>query len=228
MGVNIGTLTQASFVIEKKNRFICEVKLISGQLVECYVPSSCRLANFLELEGKHVLIKPTVSNGARTEYTLVAIPFKRSYLLLNSSLANRVIEDSIRGRRFSFLGKRRQIIKEHRVEQYKTDLFISDSSTIIEIKSIISTNQAAVFPTVYSERAINQLKALKIFLQKGYKACYIIVSLNPYVKEVVFDRSAVLFQALADCVSLGLVIKGFACRMDNEIITLRHELTITY
>jgi DNA-binding sugar fermentation-stimulating protein len=200
---------------------------VAGCLIECYVPSSCRLANFLELKGESVLIRPTACKEARTKYALVAVPFKRSYLLLNSSLANRVIETSIQSRRFSFLGKRRRIAKEHRVEDYKTDRFIADSRTIIEIKSIISTNQTAAFPTVYSERAVEQLKALKLLLQKGYKACYIIVSLNPYVKEIELDGSARLFQPLVECMSLGMMVKGFACRLREESITLQHELKIS-
>lgn len=206
------SLTNALFLRELKNRFLCEVE-IGGRIVECYVPSTCRLTNFLELAGKSVLIKPTNSQSARTQYTLVAIPYKQSYLLLNSSLANRVIEGNIKSRRFSFLGKRSQIFREYRVESYKADLFVADSRTIIEIKSIISTNPIASFPTVYSERAIEQLKALKGLLQGGYKTCYVIVSLNPYVKEVVIDEDASFFPPFAECVALGMMVRGFTCRL---------------
>lgn len=225
MSVKVGELTQARFLREIKNRFICEVEL-NGQIVECYVPSSCRLSNFFELTGKIVLVRPTTSHDARTKYALVAIPYKQSYLLLNSSLANRVIESGIKSRRFSFLGKRGQVLKEHRVESYKADLFITDSKTIIEIKSIISTSKSAIFPTVYSERAIEQLKALKILLQGGYKACYVIVSLNPYVNEVVIDKDASVFQPLAECLDLGMTIKGFTCRLKDGYIALDKEICI--
>jgi DNA-binding sugar fermentation-stimulating protein len=225
VSVEVGELTQARFIRELKNRFLCDVEL-AGRIIECYVPSSCRLANFLELEGKNVFIKPTTSKEVRTQYALVAIPFKRSYLLLNSSLANRVIEDGIRGRRFSFLGKHRQVIKEHCVDGYKSDLFITGSSTIIEIKSIISTSQTATFPTVYSERAIKQLEALRELLQRGFKACYVIVSLNPYVKELDLKPSTKLFQALIECMPLGMLLKGYACRLRNGVVSICHEVKI--
>ena len=225
LSVNVGELIQARFIRELKNRFLCEVEL-AGQLIECYVPSSCRLDNFLELEGKSILIRPTTSKGIRTKYALVAIPYKRSYLLLNSSLANRLIEDNIRNRRFSFLGKRKQVLKEHCVDGYKADLFVANSRTIIEIKSIISTSRVAAFPTVYSERAIEQLKSLKRLLQNGFKACYVIVSLNPYVKEINLDSSADLFQPFMECISLGMEIRGFSCGLKDESITLQHRLVI--
>lgn len=222
----IGELIQATFIRELKNRFISEVEL-DGHVIECYVPSSCRLSNFFELTGKLVLITPTISQGVRTKYALVAIPYKQSYLLLNSSLANRAIEGAIKSRRFSFLGKRTQILKEHRVESYKTDLFVADSKTIIEVKSIISTNKSAVFPTVYSERAIEQLNVLRALLEVGYRACYIIVSLNPYVKEIVIDRNARFFQPFTECLSMGMTIKGFTCRLKDGYIALEKEICIT-
>ena len=43
------------FIREQKNRFICEV-MVEDEIIECYVPSSCRLDNFIDLHGKRVLL----------------------------------------------------------------------------------------------------------------------------------------------------------------------------
>jgi DNA-binding sugar fermentation-stimulating protein len=119
------------------------------------------------LSNKKVLLVPTLTPGSRTKYALLAAPFKRSYLLLNTSMANLAVINSLCKPRFSYLGKRNIIFSEHRIDDYKTDLFIQDTNTVIEIKSIISTNDYGIFPTVYSERAIKQLKKLQGFLTKG-------------------------------------------------------------
>ena len=142
------------FKQELKNRFLCEVE-IDGVSTVCYVPSSCHLSNFLKLKGKKVLLLPTQSKDTRTKYALFAVPFKKSHIILNSSLANKVVENNIHSRRFSFLGQRSHVIKEHYINGYKSDLFIQDTNTIIEIKSVISTEKLAFFPTVFSERSIN-------------------------------------------------------------------------
>ena len=123
------------FVEELKNRFLCSV-LINETLVECYVPSSCRLENFLELGGKEVLLVPTQSPKARTRYALLAIPYKRNYILLNAGLSNRIIEESIRRRYFSFIGQRDDVIREHYLDGYKCDLYVRDSDVLVEIKSV--------------------------------------------------------------------------------------------
>ena len=98
------------FVKELKNRFLCEVE-IDSELVVCYVPSSCHLSNFLKLNKKEVLLVPTATPNSRTKYALFAVPYKKNYIVLNTSMANRAIEESLKSRLFAYLGKRKNVIK---------------------------------------------------------------------------------------------------------------------
>lgn len=213
------------FVKELKNRFLCEV-LVNGEATVCYVPSSCHLSNFLDLSNKKVLLVPTLTPGSRTKYALLAVPFKRSYLLLNTSMANVAVINSLRKPRFSYLGKRNIIFSEHKLDDYKTDIFIQDTNTIIEIKSIISTNDSGIFPTVYSERTINQLKKLQDFLAKGYRVCFIIVSLSPYLKELSLDGSTEFYKEFMNCIRLGMITKAYACRLCNNQVCIEKSIPI--
>ena len=77
----------ATFIKELKNRFLCEVE-IDGERVVCYVPSSCHLSNFFKPEGKKVLLVPTQTKNTRTKYALFAVPYKKSYIILNTSMAS--------------------------------------------------------------------------------------------------------------------------------------------
>lgn len=70
-----------TFIKELKNRFLCEVN-INDENVVCYVPSSCHLSNFLQLEGKQVLLIPTLSQNSRTQYSVFAIRHKKAILSL--------------------------------------------------------------------------------------------------------------------------------------------------
>ena len=123
------------FIRELKNRFLCEVK-IDGKVEECYVPSSCHLSNFLHLKGKKVLLVPTQTKNSRTRYALYATPYRRNYIVLNTSLSNAAIEKGINNRRFAYLGKRSLVHKEHSVEGYKADLYIPKTKTI-DRKSVV-------------------------------------------------------------------------------------------
>lgn len=213
------------FKRELKNRFLCEVE-IDGESTVCYVPSSCHLSNFLDLQGKKVILIPTMAKDARTQYAVYAVPYKRSYLILNTSMANRAIEASIQSRRFAYLGMRKNVIKEHYVDGYKSDLFIADSNTVIEIKSVLSTDTFASFPTVFSERSVSQLEKLRALIVAGYNVHYIIVSLNPYVKGISILTNTQFSIALKTCVELGMTISAFTCRLKDDELCIEHRLHI--
>ena len=213
------------FKQELKNRFLCEVE-INGESTVCYVPSSCHLGNFLDLQGKNVILVPTQSKNTRTRFALFAIPYKKSYIVLNASMANRAVKDSINGRRFSFLGKRKTIYTEHYVEGYKSDIFIPDTNTIIEIKSVLSTDRCARFPTVFSERSLKQLEKLRSLLSVGYHVHYIIVSLNPYVKSIDLISDTHFTPLLKSCIELGMTLSSFSCRLNGNRVYIDKRLPL--
>jgi len=213
------------FKQELKNRFLCEVE-IDGESTVCYVPSSCRLSNFINLQGKSVVLVPTQSKTARTKYALFAVPYKRNYIVLNTSMANRVVENGIRSRTFSTLGKRKNICKEHYIEGYKSDLFIKDTNTIIEIKSVLSIKECACFPTVYSERSLVQLETLRDLLNLGYHVHYTIVSLNPYVKRININSTSRFAELLYDCVKIGMTTSAYTCAMKDNKIVIKNRIPI--
>lgn len=222
-----GKIKTGVFIKELRNRFLCEVE-IDSETVVCYVPSSSHLGNYLNLHKKKVLLIPTKTPTAKTPYALFAVPYKKNYIVLNTSMANKAIEQSIQKRMFSFLGKRKNVIKEHTIAGYKCDFYIEDTNTIIEIKSIISTNKKAVFPTVYSERTIKQLGILQQELLAGRKACFCIVSLHPYVKEVVIRKDTEFYWKLLDCTDLGMHLHAYTTRLLPEGLIVEHEVPIVF
>ncbi len=216
-----------TFIRELKNRFLCLVQ-IGNQEEVCYVPSSCHLSNFLDLKGREVILLPNKSRETRTKLSLFAVPYKRNYIVLNTSMANNAIEESLGSRRFSFLGIRSQIEREYKYNGYKCDFFVRDTNTIVEVKSVISTQDIACFPTVYSERGIRQLQQLQKFLQQGVDAVYCIVSLHPYVKQIELDNQTEWFHELRKCMDYGLRLKAYTSRLSSWSLKLDKEIEILY
>lgn len=203
------------FISESKNRFLCTVR-IDGTEEICHIASSCRLDNFIDLREKSVLLAKNKETKGKTQYSVIGVKHKRNYIILNTSWANKAIDGSLLKRRFSFLGKRKDYRAEIDVCGYKSDFYIPCSKTIIEVKSVIATNDTAIFPTVYSERTLAQLKRIAELLDKGYKGYLFIVSLNPYVKAInLLQDTEVVFQ-LNECIARGLIVKGFCCRLSAD------------
>ena len=171
-------MQEGIFIKELKNRFLCEVS-IDQEIFICYVPSSCRLSNFADFKGKKVLLKQNQNKNAKTKYALYAISHEDNYVIVNLKEANYVIEKNIKGKLFDYLGERVHTKREVTVENYKCDLFIEDTKTIIEIKSLLILNSEDEITQIHSERAITQLNSISSLLNKGYAVYYIFVSMNP-------------------------------------------------
>lgn len=222
-----GDFVHGTFQTEIKNRFLCNVE-IDGKSVTCYIPSSCRLSNFIDMTGRMVLLKPIKTPNARTPYAVYAVKHRRNYILLNLAQANRIIEAQIGKRYFAFLGKRKQVSHEYKIGSYKTDLFIHDTNTLIEIKSTLSFSKESVFPSVYSERAIMQLKEIALLLDKGYKACYVLVSLNQSVKEIAINKQVKdFYNAFMECVDKGMTYCAFSIRLHEQKPELYSKIKVT-
>lgn len=205
-----------TFKEELKNRFLCSVE-IDGQKELCYIPSSCRLSNFLDLTDKTVLLKPTISKGTRTKYSVYAVKLHGKYVLLNLSQPNKLVKDQLHRRYFSYLGTRKTIKTENMIEGYKADLFIEETNTIIEIKSFLCFEQSSKFPTVYSERAIEQLNKLKSLLNHGYKVCYLFMSLGSTVKTVSINMHMPEYaEAFNQCLQLGMQYDAFTIKLNEQ------------
>lgn len=213
------------FIAERKNRFICEV-MVEDEAIECYVPSSCRLDNFIDLHGKRVLLLPTEASSARTRFSLFAVPFKRNHILLNIGMVNRVVERDIKRRCFSFLGKRSEIFREHKIGSYKSDLFITNTRTLLEIKSVLSLEKDAVFPSVYSQRALDQLKEISSLMDRDYKAALVIASLSPYVEQLQIDHASPFYDALRPCIDKGMQLLAVSLYIHQGEARIKRKIKI--
>lgn len=222
-------LKHGIFKEELKNRFLCHVE-IDGEDTLCYIPSSCRLGNFVNLAGREVLVSPIVSTDARTKYSVFALSEGDDFILLNMTKANEVVKKAINNRRFSFLGKRTHIIRERTIGGYKSDLYIEDTRTIVEIKSILSfdKNREACFPSVYSQRSIDQLMKLKCLIEGGYRVAYIFVSLNHRIRHLAINMGFKEYREVFNyCIEKGMMVKGVSLKLINGEPVICSNLPIT-
>ena len=223
--ISIEQPIEGIFIKEQKNRFLCEV-MVEDEAIECYVPSSCRLDNLIDLHGKRVLLLPTKAPRARTKFSLYAVPYKYNHILLNIGKVNRVIERDIEKRCFSILGKRSEVYKEYKIDAYKSDLFIANSSTLLEVKSILCLGKHAVFPTVFSQRALDQLMEISSLMDKGYNAALVIASLNPYVEQIQIDHSSPFYEALMPCIKKGMQLLAVSIHIQRGEASIKSKIKI--
>ena len=196
--------------------------LIENEEHVCYVKSSSRLCNYVNLNGKFVFLRK--NQKSKFEYYIYAVKHKKSAILLCPSYANKIVYDSIHKRMFSFLGKRNNIAIEKQISNYKADFLIDD--TFIEIKSIISYEETVLFPTVYSERFKEQMLEF-LNLLNDYYGYLFLICLNPYAKEIKINEQYVDFDLLKKNIEKGLIIKGFVIDFIKGLPIIKREIPIT-
>ena len=202
--------------------------MINGSLQECYIPASCHLSHFIDLHNKTVYLKENASSKSRTKYSVCGVKIGHRCIPLQLAVSNKIIFDSIDTPMFSFLGSREIVMQEKMVDGYKCDLFIDDTKTIIEIKSIIEMSDVAVFPSVYSERANKQLSTLSSLSDKGYKICYFFISLNPRVHTIQINAGIQdFYKPFSECIKKDMTVRGYSIKMSTSgEVSLYKEIEI--
>lgn len=202
------------FIEESLNRFICLVS-VEGEVIECYVQSSCRLDNFIDLKTKIVFLKK-IHNPRRAKYILVGFKFGRSKVILSPKLANDLFLDFLNSKKSSYIGDRKNIKREYKIDNYKSDFYIPSTKKVFEVKAVIDFQNVTKFPSVFSERALKQLDKIEKLLDDGFDCYYEIISLNPLTKSIEFAMEQKLSWRLKGLVNKGLIIefKKVLCKKD--------------
>ncbi|MGG1695836.1 DNA/RNA nuclease SfsA [Bacillus zhangzhouensis] len=216
------------FNSECKNRFISNVK-VNNTLVECYVPSSSRIENYLNLSGCEVILTLNKSKKSRTKYALFAVKQQNEYIILNLNKVNTILENLIINKEL-YPDNNYKVYKEKEKKGYKSDLFLEENGNgiLVEAKGVISKNKIVRFPQVISERSILQLKTLEKLLEQGIKAHYYLVALSPLINKIEIDTNSEFHYHLQRCINKGLCLRGIGIVFDGKMVRYSGYISIDY
>lgn len=218
-------LVEGEFISEHKNRFLCTVK-VKDSNYECYVPSASRLSNYIKLKGKKVLLIENKGQNSRTKYSLFGIKFYNKYIMLNLNIANKIASEYINKKLVYD-----EMWSEKVVGVYKADFILNLGSNVkvVEVKGIITTSKQVIFPSVFSKRAIEQLKILLELMKEGKKVTYIYVSLSPTVEQIFINEDDIeYYTLLKECVKNGMQLIGLRSYFQNEEIVICENVSIHF
>ena len=219
-------IEEGKFVKEDKYRFQCWVD-INGEVLRCYLPANCKLERFISLKDKKVILSRYSGKNDKFRYKVEAVRYKNTTILLNLNYLNTIVEREIKRKIFDFLGERTNVIKEKIVHGYKSDLYIADTETLIEIKSVLTLKESVVYPQAYSEHMLKQLNVLKRIAEEGKEVYYFIVGLSPSIKEIIIDSTYEKYGILLnECQHAGVKIKAFSLRYYRGKYRIKEEIKI--
>jgi DNA-binding sugar fermentation-stimulating protein len=222
-------LINGVFIEECKNRFMSKVIIENKNVEECYIAVSSKLKNYLNMIDKEVLLRKNIGRNIRTRYTIFAVKGDLGYTLLDYNMVNHLVMERIIN--YEAISEDK-ILMEKTIEGYKCDLLINnDAVIIVEIKALIPTVEKEIFPTVFSQRAIEQLYMICNLLDKGYKVEYYIIGLNNIMKTVEINKGFnKYYDMITKCINKGLILKAFNLEMlmDKGEVFIKDIVEVLY
>lgn len=213
-------LYKAIFVSEGKNRFICNISY-NNNVLECYVPITCKLSKLISLNNKEILIRASTKAAKRVKYTLFAVQNNKDYFIVDTGFANHIVK--------AILAEYKDLFyPEQVIDNYKCDFYSNTSKTLVEVKSIITSDKVLSIPNMKSQRAIKQLQSICSLLSKGYQAEYFIIAFAPQIEKIIFDTTKKVGQLLAEVTSLGGKITCIKILFDESYKIHCDKLTYSF
>ncbi len=177
--MNMGTWREAIF-IERPNRFLAAVEM-DGVRVEAHVPDPGRLAELL-VPGARVRLRPAAAGGRRTAWDMIGVRCPQGWVNIDSRLPNLLFAEAVREGRLAEFPSPCEPQPEYPFGSSRLDFLLrcGGPPCLVEVKGCtLVTDGIALFPDAPTVRGSRHLEELAISLEKGYRACVVMVVKHP-------------------------------------------------
>lgn len=212
-------IIHAIFIQEDKTRFKCKV-LYKNNIIDCYVPCSCKLSKLLRLKAGMDVLLTQNKNSKKLFYSMCAIKIADKYVIINPTFANYAFKRYLEEKSIEYSS-------EYLFNNYRSDFFIHKSKEIIEIKSVLSDRDIVLFPQIQSDRFLSQMQTLEKLLDDGYKCKLILMILNPNIKKIYLNYDMKICPQIINCIKKGLVLLCYNCILDSKREPFLYESSVS-
>lgn len=175
--MNLETLIYGTY-IRRVNRFVVEVRLLSGEKVLAHLANTGRMRELL-VEGRKVYLEFSNKVNRKTQYTLLMIENEhQKKIMLKATYANDMVEVWLKENLLHDFGKILKLQREVSLGNSRFDflLITSEGEWIIEVKSVnYFFPDYALFPDAPTERGKKHIKELMALQNEGYKGAIVFV-----------------------------------------------------
>ena len=217
-------------LIRRTSRFIAEVRLAGGQTVQAHCPNTGRMRSCCE-PGRRVFLSQAPSGARRTAYTWELIAMPRSFVVVNTQLANAVVAAAVSRGRIPELGGYLELAREVPYgENSRIDLRLRHPhrrECFVEVKSCTLVDDGvAMFPDAVTVRGRKHLRELTGELRRGGRCClvYLVQRMDARGFRVAGQIDAAYADELHRAVAAGLEVLVYAAAIDLKGIGLAGAL----
>ncbi len=177
--MNIGEWREALF-LERPNRFLAVVEL-DGKREEAHLPDPGRLAELL-VPGSRVRLRPAAAKARRTSWDMIGVRCPQGWVNIDSRLPNLLFAEAVREGRLAEFPYPCEPRPEYPFGSSRLDFLLEcgTSPCLVEVKGCtLVIDGVALFPDAPTTRGSRHLEELAISLERGYRACVVMVVKHP-------------------------------------------------
>jgi len=160
-------------LIQRYKRFLADVRLDNGEVLTAHVANTGAMTG-MKAPGSRVALSYHPNRGRKHPWSLQLVEVTDTWVCVNTSLANGIVEEAILGGHIPQLAGYGSLQREVPYgENSRIDLLLTeaDRRCYVEVKNVTLVEEAvALFPDAVTPRGAKHLRALAAMVKKGHRA----------------------------------------------------------
>ena len=215
-------------LIERKNRFVAEVKL-SEKIITAYVPNPGRMEELM-VPGTEVFVYHVSDKERKTDYNLSLVSYKDQLVSINSQLPNQLFLNALEEQELAPYAAFNKIKAEHSYGDSRLDFYLPGrKEVLIEVKSVtLVEDRIAKFPDAPTKRGRRHLSELIKAVKDGYRAgVNFVIQRSDVDKFKPHQRIDLEFaEKLKAAKEAGVEVYAWSCEVNLTEIELLEEIAV--
>lgn len=217
--------------LRRVNRFIAEIELSDGQLVQAHLANTGRMQELLR-PGVAALVRPAKNPARKTAWDLLAVDHAGSWVCLAAAWANDFMRKWLETDKISGFQDWTHIEREKKIGQSRFDFAVtleSGERWLLEVKSVnYVIDGHALFPDAPTSRGRRHVEELLALREEGWNVGVFFVTMGQPVVDVGFNAendpefARVMQRAIAE----GADVRAFSAEILPPDVYFRGERPI--
>jgi len=215
-------------LLKRYKRFLADVRLIGGKKITAHCPNTGSMLGCAE-PGSPVLLSHHFPSKRKYPYTFEMVFCGTSWIGINTSLTNTLVEEGIKTGKIRSFNGYPQIKREVTVQNSRIDFQLSNGKhqCYVEVKNVtLGEKGVAYFPDAVTERGTKHLRTLLNLKRKGYRSvmCFVIQREDCELFRPADDIDSVYGKTLRQVIKKGVEILVCGAKVGPKEIVINRML----
>jgi len=223
-------------LVKRYKRFLADVELEGGEIVTAHCANSGSMLSVKE-PGSEVWLSPARNPDRKLRYTWELVKIGDTFVGINTSLPNRIVEESIVAGKIPELKDYETLRREVKYgKNSRIDILLEDPARptcYVEVKSVtlkrgLEKNDPVEFPDSVTTRGAKHLVELSDMVAQGHRSVmvYLVQRQDGDAFTIAADIDPDYKAALDKAMAAGVEILCYQCTLDTKKIEISKSLKL--